>query len=66
MEERKFIRLKKEEFGIKESIRRNLGMGKISRLDIEYTPLGEKIIVSTSKPGLVIGRGGERIAEKQG
>ena len=63
MEERKFIKLKKEEFGIKEAIRRNLGMGKISRLDIEYTPVGEKIIVSTSRPGLVIGRRGEKIEE---
>ena len=63
MEERKFIRLKKEEFGIKEYIKRDLGKGKISRLDIEYTPVGEKIIVSTSKPGLVIGRRGEKIDE---
>ncbi|MBT4166305.1 30S ribosomal protein S3 [archaeon] len=63
MEERKFIRLKKEEFGIKEYIKRDLGKGKISRLDIEYTPLGEKIIVSTSRPGLVIGRKGEKISE---
>jgi small subunit ribosomal protein S3 len=63
MEERKFIKLKKEEFGIKEAIRRNLGMGKISRLDIEYTPVGEKIIISTSRPGLVIGRRGEKIEE---
>ena len=63
MEERKFIRLKKEEFGIKEYIKRNLGKGKISKLDIEYTPIGEKIIVSTSRPGLVIGRKGEKIDE---
>ena len=61
MEERKFIRLKKEEFGIKEYIKRELGKGKISRLDIEYTPVGEKIIVSTNKPGLIIGKKGERI-----
>jgi len=63
MEERKFIKLKKEEFGIKEYIKRDLGKGKISRLDIEYTPIGEKIIISTSKPGLVIGRRGEKINE---
>ena len=63
MEARKFIRLKKEEFGIKEYIKRDLGKGKISRLDIEYTPVGEKIIVATSKPGLVIGRRGEKIEE---
>ena len=63
MEERKFIKLKKEEFGIKEAIKRNLGKGKISKLDIEYTPVGEKIIISTSRPGLVIGRKGEKIEE---
>ena len=61
MEERKFIRLKKEEYGIKEYIKRDLGKGKISFLDIEYTPIGEKIIISTSKPGFVIGRRGEKI-----
>ena len=63
MEERKFINLKKEEFGIKEYIKRDLGRGKISRLDIEYTPVGEKIIISTNKPGLVIGRKGDKIFE---
>jgi len=63
MDERKFIQIKKQEFGIKEYIRRDLGKGKISRLDIEYTPVGEKIIISTSKPGLVIGRGGSKIQE---
>jgi len=63
MEERKFINLKKEEYGIKEYIKRSLGKGKISRLDIEYTPIGEKIIISTSRPGLVIGRKGEKIEE---
>jgi len=61
MEERKFIQIKKQEFGIKEYIKRDLGKGKISNLSIEYTPVGEKIIVSTSKPGLVIGRKGEKI-----
>jgi small subunit ribosomal protein S3 len=63
MEEKKFIKLKKEEFGIKEYIKRQLGKGKISNLDIEYTPVGEKIIISTSKPGLVIGRKGENIEQ---
>jgi small subunit ribosomal protein S3 len=63
MEERKFIQIKKQEFGIKEYIKKDLGKGKISKLDIEYTPIGEKIIISTSKPGLVIGRKGEKIEE---
>jgi len=30
-------------------------------LDIEYTPVGEKIIISTNRPGLVIGKKGEKI-----
>lgn len=63
MEEKQTVKLKKEEFAIKEYIKNNLGKGKISKVRIEYTPIGEKIIVSTHKPGLVIGRKGEKIAE---
>jgi len=63
MEERKTIKLKKEEFSIREYIKNTLGKGKISKVKILYTPVGEKIIISTNKPGLVIGRGGERISE---
>jgi small subunit ribosomal protein S3 len=66
MEERKFIKLKKEEYGIKEYVKRYLGKGRISKLDIEYTPVGEKIIISTATPGLVIGRRGEKIEELTG
>lgn len=63
MEEKNVIKFKKEEFAIKEHIKKSLGKGKISRVSIEYTPVGEKIIISTNKPGLIIGRGGERINE---
>jgi len=63
MDERKFIQFKKQEFEIKEYIKKDLGKGKISKLDIEYTPVGEKIVISTNKPGLVIGRRGEKIEE---
>jgi small subunit ribosomal protein S3 len=61
MEERKFVKFKKEEFEIKEFVKRYLGKGKISKINIEYTPVGEKVIILTSKPGLIIGRGGEKI-----
>ena len=61
MEEKKFINFKKEELGVKEFVKRTLGKGRISNVTIEYTPVGEKIIVSTNKPGLVIGRKGEKI-----
>lgn len=63
MEERKTVDFKKKEFEIRENIKRILGKGKISRVKIEYTPIGEKIIISTHKPGLVIGRKGEKINE---
>lgn len=63
MEERNVIKFKKEEFAVREYIKKSLGKGKISKVKIEYTPIGEKIIISTSKPGLIIGRGGEKIAE---
>ncbi|MFH1425756.1 MAG: 30S ribosomal protein S3 [archaeon] len=63
MEEKKFVDFKKEEFGVREYIKKELGKGRISSVDIEYTPVGEKIIVATSRPGLVIGRKGEKIAE---
>ena len=63
MEERNTIKFKKDEFAIKEKIKNNLGKGKVSKVLIEYTPVGEKIIVSSHKPGLVIGRKGEKIQE---
>lgn len=61
MEAKKFVNFKKEELGVKEYIKDELGKGRISNVSIEYTPIGEKIIISTSKPGLIIGRRGEKI-----
>jgi small subunit ribosomal protein S3 len=63
MEEKKFVNFKKEELGVKEYIKLALGKGRISYASIEYTPIGEKIIVATSRPGLIIGRKGEKIDE---
>ncbi len=61
MEEHKFVNLKKDEYEIKEFVKNYLGKGKVSKVQIEYTPVGEKVIMMTSKPGLIIGRGGEKI-----
>jgi len=63
MEEKKFVTFKKEELGVREYIKNSLGKGRISNVTIEFTPVGEKIIIATSKPGLVIGRKGEKIDE---
>ena len=61
MDEKKFVALKKQELEIKEFIKHSLGKGRISEVVMEYTPIGEKIVVSTNKPGLVIGSRGEKI-----
>jgi len=63
MEEKSFVKFKKEEFSIREYVRDSLGKGKVSRVKIEYTPIGEKIIISTNRPGMIIGKGGEKIKE---
>jgi small subunit ribosomal protein S3 len=63
MEEKKFVAFKKEELGVREYIKNSLGKGRISNVMIEFTPVGEKIVIATSKPGLIIGRRGEKIDE---
>src|SRR3989344_5120351 len=63
MEERKFVDFKKREFRVKEFIKGNLGAGKVSRVKLEYTPVGEKIVVMTNKPGYIIGKQGAKINE---
>ncbi len=63
MIEKKFIKAKKDELALKEFVKKSIGKGKISNIKIERTPIGEKIILVTSKPGLVIGRRGESIQD---
>lgn len=63
MEEKNTVKFKKEEFSMRETIKAKIGKGKVSKVKIEYTPVGEKIVVSTNKPGLIIGRKGENIDE---
>lgn len=63
MDEKKFVQLKEEELEVREYIKNSLGKGRISEVAIEYTPVGEKIIVATNKPGLVIGTRGDKINE---
>lgn len=64
MIEREFIRQKAKYLKIREYIESKIskaaGAGNIL---IEKTPMGEKIIISAVRPGLIIGRGGKSIAE---
>ena len=61
MIEKKFIEIKKNEYLIKEYINQELGKGKISDVKIERTPIGERILLFTCRPGVIIGRKGESI-----
>ena len=63
MEERKFVAIRKDEYNIKLFVMRMFGKGRVSRVRIEYTPVGERIVISTHKPGWIIGKKGEKIAE---
>lgn len=61
MEEKKFVAFKKKEYAMKHYVWSSFGKGKVSSIKVEYTPVGEKIIVATDKPGLIIGSRGEKI-----
>jgi small subunit ribosomal protein S3 len=61
MDEKKFVAFKKKEYAMKKYVWNSLGKGKVSAIRVEYTPVGEKIIVATDKPGLIIGSRGEKI-----
>lgn len=61
MIERQFITQKIKEQRIQEFIAKYLDKAGYSHTEIKKTPLGEKIIIYTSRPGLVVGRKGENI-----
>ena len=61
MIERDFVSRKKKEYQIQEFIKTSLRGVGLSHTKIQRTPLGEKIIISASRPGLIIGSGGSNI-----
>ncbi len=63
MIERKFVADNIKEFQIKEFIAQKLGRVGLSTVKLQKTPLGEKIIIAASRPGLVVGRSGANIAK---
>ncbi len=63
MIERKFVNQNIKEFEIKEYIKNNLSRVGLSDVKLQRTPLGEKIIIKTSRPGLVVGRSGSNITK---
>lgn len=61
MIERKFVSDKLREFQVQEYVAATLNKAGHSRIEIKRTPLGEKIIIYTTRPGLIVGRKGENI-----
>ena len=61
MIERKFVAQKIREFEINEYLSQSLDNVGLSHTKMVKTPLGEKIIVYTSRPGLIVGRKGQNI-----
>ena len=61
MIERKFVAEKLKEFQIQEFITESLNNVGHSHTKVQRTPLGEKIVIYASRPGLVVGRKGENI-----
>ncbi|MDD5332048.1 MAG: 30S ribosomal protein S3 [Candidatus Nanoarchaeia archaeon] len=61
MIERKFIARKIKVQEVEKFIIQQLETSSNNRIEIKRTPLGEKIIVYTSRPGLIVGRKGENI-----
>jgi small subunit ribosomal protein S3 len=48
---------------IEKFIKVNFPMGDYSKMELQRTPLGIKIVIYTNKPGRIIGRGGKNINE---
>src|SRR3989304_2692290 len=61
MIERKFIAERLKEYQIQEFISQTLKNVGHSHTKLVRTPLGEKVIIYASRPGLVVGRKGENI-----
>ena len=61
MIERQFIKQKLKEFQVEEYFKKNLSRVGFSHIKIQRTPLGDKVVIFASRPGLVIGRQGANI-----
>ena len=63
MIERDLVRQKKREFQVMSYISNNLKNVGHSSTEIQRTPLGDKVIIRTSRPGLIVGRKGQNISK---
>ena len=63
MIERKFVAERIKEFQVQSFVRDSLKNAGVSHTKMQRTPLGEKIVITAARPGLVVGRGGENIRQ---
>ncbi len=63
MIEREFVEQKKKEFQIQEFVSETLKNAGHSHTKLQRTPLGEKVVIFTSRPGLIVGRKGQTISK---
>ena len=63
MIERKFVSQNIKEFQVKEFIAKSLVRAGLSNVKLQRTPLGEKITIAASRPGIVVGRSGSNITK---
>ncbi|MBI5872018.1 30S ribosomal protein S3 [archaeon] len=61
MIEHKFVAEKIREVEVRTFVKAKIGEQYCSKFEIKRTPLGEKIVIHTSKPGLIVGKKGENI-----
>jgi len=61
MIEKQFVSQKLKEFQIQYYLKSQLEKTGYSHTEIKKTPLGEKIIIYTTRPGIVVGRKGDNI-----
>jgi small subunit ribosomal protein S3 len=61
MIETKFIKSTVKEFQISEYISESLKNVGFAKAELHKTPLGEKVVIHASRPGLIVGRKGENI-----
>ena len=63
MIERKFVAQRMKEHQIEEFVSKNLKNVGHSSTRMQKTPLGEKIVIDASRPGLIVGRKGQSIKQ---
>jgi len=63
LEKKKFPQYLEEDFKIRTFLKEKLGKTGIEKIEIERFPGKLNIIISSARPGLIIGRGGEGVEE---